>query len=109
EVWRSLQHALARALNDLAENADMSRVREAFKTDFMVVRSANTYIIGFQGKTRQTDGGPGAALLKVIADDLVGTAEVVTRMDGVNYYGFERVDIRLGSGDDVFNVQGTSR
>ena len=29
-------------------------------------------------------------------------------MDGINYYGFERVNIDLGSGSDVFNVQGTS-
>jgi hypothetical protein len=108
DVWRALQHALARSLNDLADNADMSRVREAFKTDFTVVRTGDTYLIGFQGKTRETDAGPGVALMKVLDDDLQGSASVVTRMDGINYYGFERVDIRLGDGRDVFNVQGTS-
>ena len=31
-----------------------------------------------------------------------------TRASGVNYYGVETLDIALGSGNDVFNVQGTS-
>jgi Ca2+-binding RTX toxin-like protein len=108
DVRRALQHALARALNNLADNADLSRVREAFKTDFTVVKIENDYIISFQGLTRQTDAGPGVSLLKVHDEELNGTGRVVTRMDGINFYGFEQVNIRLGTGDHVFNVQGTS-
>jgi Ca2+-binding RTX toxin-like protein len=37
-----------------------------------------------------------------------GTAVVSTRNDGINYYGIETLNIELGSGDDVFNVQGTT-
>jgi hypothetical protein len=108
DVRRALQHALARALNNLAENADLSRIREAFKSDFTAVKVGNDYIIGFQGITRQTDQGPGVSLLKVHDDGLTGSAEIITRMDGINYYGFEQVNIHLGSGSDVLSVQGTS-
>jgi subtilisin-like proprotein convertase family protein len=36
------------------------------------------------------------------------TAVVETRVDGINYYGIKILNIDLGKGDDVFNVQGTS-
>src|SRR5262249_16603363 len=36
------------------------------------------------------------------------SVQLATRIDGINYYGFETLDVDLGSGDDVFNVQGTS-
>ena len=71
----------------------------------------NTYLIGFQGVTRQLDGGEGVSRLKVVGDatfNASGGATVATRMDGVNYYGFEETNIRFGSGTDVLNVQGTS-
>ncbi|MHC4429738.1 MAG: hypothetical protein ACYS0D_14220, partial [Planctomycetota bacterium] len=35
-------------------------------------------------------------------------AVVTTRADGINYYGLETLNIDLGEGDDVFNVQGTT-
>ncbi len=111
QVRRALQHELARELNGLNDGADLYRTREAFKSDFSVMRTGNTYIIGFQGVTRQLDGGEGVSLIKVIGDDdfdASGGAEILTRMDGINYYGFEQVNIDFGSGDDVLNVQGTS-
>ena len=70
----------------------------------------NTYIIGFQGKTRQRDSGPGVSFLDVNTTGLTGgSAGAVTRMDGVNHYGIETLDLLLGSGSDVVSVQGTSR
>ena len=36
-----------------------------------------------------------------------GTVELATRQSGINYYGVETLNLALGSGDDVFNVQGT--
>jgi len=111
EVRRALQDELARQLNGLEVGADLSRTREAFKSDFSVVRIGNVYHVGFQGLTRQRDGGLGVSLLKVLGDvdfTTSGDASVVTRMDGINYYGFEQVDLRLGSGADILNVQGTS-
>jgi hypothetical protein len=85
-------------------------IREAFKTDFTVAKVENTYLIGFQGKTRQLDAGPGVSFMVAdtdLGDD--GNASIVTRMEGVNYYGIETMDILLGSGSDIVSVQGTSQ
>src|SRR5262249_61014254 len=59
EVRRALQQELARKLNGLNADADLSRTREAFKSDFSVARVGNIYHVGFQGGTRQLDGGQG--------------------------------------------------
>ena len=85
-------------------------MREAFKTDFEVTRIDNDYIIAFQGKTRQVDAGPGVAFMEVNTGNLVDNdgTRVVTRMEGINYYGIEDLNILLGSGADVVSVQGTS-
>jgi len=37
-----------------------------------------------------------------------GAAVVVRRIEGINYHEFESLDIKLGSGNDVINVQGTT-
>jgi hypothetical protein len=37
-----------------------------------------------------------------------GAATIATRTSGIDYYGVDQLDIELGSGDDVFNVQGTA-
>jgi Ca2+-binding RTX toxin-like protein len=73
-----------------------------------VDKYGSVYVIAFQGRLRQVDGGPGVDLLKVNVAGLVGTASVTTRMDGINYYGIEQVTIDTGSNNDVFNVQGTT-
>src|SRR5439155_9221223 len=39
---------------------------------------------------------------------LAGTARVATRLNGIDYYDVDTLNIGLGSSDDVFNVQGTS-
>jgi len=111
QVRRALQHELARKLNGLNDDADLSRTREAFKSDFSVARIGNTYLIGFQGVTRQIDGGEGVSRIEVLGDaafDASGGAGVTTRMDGINYYGVEEVNVDFGSGSDILNVQGTS-
>src|SRR5262249_39739485 len=84
EVRRALQQELARKLNGLNADADLSRTREAFKSDFSVARVGNIYHIGFQGVTRQLDGGQGVSRLKVVGDgafNVSGGAAVTTRMD----------------------------
>lgn len=109
-VRQALQNALAIQLTDATTVDELSDKPEAFKNDFRVMRRGNTYVIGFQGVVRQIQGGPGVSLLRVDATNLTGGgAAVETRMDGINYYGFEQLDVKLGSGDDVVNVQGTSR
>ena len=108
QVRRALQHELARELNDLGDDADLSRTREAFKSDFSVVRVGNSYLIGFQGVTRNIDGGQGVSYIQVDDTELEGTATVLTRMDGIQYYGIEELNLDLGAGDDVLNVQSVS-
>ena len=113
EVRRALQAALALKLT---QAADITKVPENFKTDFTVVKNGDTYLIGFQGKARRLDAGPGVTFLDVDdqmltkGGDVAGTgsAVAVTRMDGINYYGIEELNIELGSGSDIVNVQGVS-
>jgi Ca2+-binding RTX toxin-like protein len=87
-------------------------VVEEFKNDISVSKVGNVYVIGFQGKLRKLinegEAGQGVGFLKADTSLLVGEVAIATRMDGVNYYGFEEVNIDLGSGDEVFNVQGTT-
>ena len=44
----------------------------------------------------------------VTFDESSDRAVLTTRNDGINYHGFETLNIWLGSGSDSFNVQGTS-
>jgi RTX calcium-binding nonapeptide repeat (4 copies) len=81
---------------------------EAFKIDVTVSRYANVYLIGFQGKLRRLNGGKGVDLLAAGTSNLLGTATVASRVDGLNYYGVETLNVDFGSGNDVLNVQGTT-
>ncbi|MFA5123537.1 beta strand repeat-containing protein [Zavarzinia sp.] len=36
------------------------------------------------------------------------SATIATRIDGINYYNIENLSLRLGAGDDVLNVRGTT-
>ncbi len=55
------------------------------------------YLVGFQGEVGAT---PPA---------LTSTATDLARTDGINYYGTESLTVDLGSGNDRFNVRGTTR
>jgi len=59
------------------------------------------YLVGFRGEL------PGASSPAFSATGTGGTATDLPRMDGINYYGLELLDITLGSGHDRFNVRGT--
>src|SRR5207248_655079 len=60
------------------------------------------------------DHGSGLSTITVDASGLVASlsdhpaATVTTRMDGINYYGFETVNIETGPLSDILNVQGTT-
>ncbi len=74
---------------------------------------ALVYLIGLQGNLRQvpqsgSDAPPGADILFANVGSLTGTAQVGTRMDGVNYYGVETLTIDAGSGTEILSVQGTT-
>ena len=72
--------------------------------------SQDVYVLNFQGQLRKEQFGPGLDTVAVVANLLTGgSANVTTRMDGIDYYGFEQLNIATGSGSEVFNVQGTTQ
>ena len=63
-------------------------------------------LIGFRGERNAAVGAiPVIYVVGTINDTAVAVERV--RQAGINYYGLETLDIRLGSGDEVVNVQGT--
>jgi hypothetical protein len=67
----------------------------------------DVYVIGFQGLLRNVRDGIGVGLL-VAENRTDGDITVTTRMDGINYYGMETLNLNLGFGNDILNVQGTT-
>jgi Ca2+-binding RTX toxin-like protein len=60
------------------------------------------FLIGFRGERQALSSAP------LITFDLgTGQAPSELRVQGITYYGLEVLDLGLGSGDDVLNVQGT--
>jgi len=76
--------------------------------NWYVGKNLDLYVLNFQGNLRRFDRGLGLGTVVVGATNLTGTASVQTRMDGIDYYGIENVNIQTGSGADVINVQGTT-
>lgn len=104
----------------IAHNATAAELREAlqrllanrFADDIAVQRFGNVYHIAFQGQLRAVMGGDGVGFLNVDTTALEGEAHLATRMDGVNYYGIQTLNIGFGAADTegaghVLNVQGT--
>ncbi len=67
------------------------------------------YVLSFQGQLRHINFGTGIDTVTADTSSLTGSATFTTRMDGIDYYGFEQVNVDTGSGSDVFNVQGTTQ
>jgi Ca2+-binding RTX toxin-like protein len=87
----------------------MGNVFDALKFDVTVERYENVYLIGFQGNFRSLNDGPGIDFLVAHTTGvLTGTVSIQTRMDGINYYGLEVLNITTGFGEEVFNIQGTT-
>ena len=74
----------------------------SFTNNVTVRRFGNTYQLLFRGEDTAT------TIAWVDTGALTGTLALATRVNGINYYGIETLNIDLGSGDDVFNVQGTT-
>ncbi|HAM72034.1 MAG TPA: hypothetical protein DCM86_10360, partial [Verrucomicrobiales bacterium] len=72
-----------------------------------VQRIGNVLILSFQGEESGVRV-QGVDVSRLTLGNGAGGVDVATRMDGINYYGIETLNIDLGSGDDLFNVQGTS-
>jgi len=69
----------------------------------------NIYVLHFQGELRRESFGPGLDTVTIQSSLTGGTAWMTTRMDGIQYYGIEELNIGTGSGADVFDVQGTTK
>ncbi|MDI1313706.1 FlgD immunoglobulin-like domain containing protein, partial [Prosthecobacter sp.] len=69
-----------------------------------VLKVGNVFLVTFQGAHRATR----VHSVDTSALNAGATIEVATRQNGINYYGIETLTIGLGTGNDVFNVQGTS-
>lgn len=80
---------------------------EEVKTDVTVDKYGSVYVIGFQGKLRELGDAVGVDFMTV-ANSTNGSVAVATRMDGMNYYGFETLNIELNDEGHIFNVQGTT-
>ncbi|MEK7246905.1 MAG: FlgD immunoglobulin-like domain containing protein, partial [Chloroflexota bacterium] len=78
-----------------------------YTNNVTVTKVGNVVTIAFQGEHR------GKAVTAVDTTSLTNTAgtasiDAATRHNGINYYGVETLNVSLGSGSDIFNVQGTS-
>ena len=81
-----------------------------FALDIVVEKFVGTdgtvFVVYFQGVLRDARGGAGVGML---AAQTNGTTVVVdSLMDGIQYFGVEQLDIDMGAGTDVVNVQGTT-
>jgi Ca2+-binding RTX toxin-like protein len=68
-----------------------------FTNNVTVEKHGTSFTITFQGA---------AAGIRIAY--VTGAATIATRTSGIDYYGVDQLHIELGSGDDVFNVQGTA-
>jgi len=69
-----------------------------------VAKFGNVYHITFQSDHADLAIDP----VDIDTAALDGTLTIETRRVGISYYGVETLNVDLGSGDDVFNVRGTS-
>jgi len=69
-----------------------------------VAKFGNVFHVTFQGEYRDLAIAPA----DIDTSLLEGAVTLETRLDGINYYGLETLNIDLGAGSDVFNVQGTT-
>ncbi|MDX1384061.1 MAG: hypothetical protein R3190_10490, partial [Thermoanaerobaculia bacterium] len=102
--------ASAEQVRDALQRGGESIGLDPLKFDVSVDRYGSTYLIGFQGVLRTVNGGLGVDLLAVADSTLDGGsgASLATRMDGIGYFGFERIDLRVGDGAQLLNVQGST-
>ena len=85
-------------------NPNNSNAALPFTNNFRVSKHDNVFHITFQGDHRHL-------VLEAanVTDNLDGTIHLdQDRLAGVSYYGIETLNLVLGDGDDVANIQGTS-
>ena len=74
-------------------------------TSVYVWRTATGYLVGFRGEVNADPLHP--VTIGLFAVGAGAAATDMTRRSGISYYGLETLNVLLGSGNDVLNVQGT--
>ncbi|RLL51276.1 calcium-binding protein [Mariprofundus sp. EBB-1] len=107
-----LQAALDPVLNPNNSNPSLP-----YTNNVVVSKYGEVFQITFQGEhkglrlTAADVNGAGLTAGTTLSDGTLaggGAISLQTRTDGMNYYNIDTMNIDLGSGADVFNVQGTS-
>ena len=75
-----------------------------FTFNFAVTKHGNVFQVLFQGQYPSLSIDPA----DVDTTNLFGSLAIATRTSGIDYYGVGTLNIGLGSGDNTFNVQGTT-
>jgi Ca2+-binding RTX toxin-like protein len=101
-----LRRLLNPVLNPNGSNIDDLHLESAlpYTDNVAVSKYGNDYIIVFRGEYTFLKIKPE----NIDTTDLDGTVKLATRVSGINYYNIGTLNIGLGSGEDVFNVRGTS-
>ena len=93
-----VQAALDPILNP--NNTDNSK---PYTRNVVVTKVGDVFTIAYQGQHSTK------SVVAVNTSQLTGgSIEVATRTSGINYYGIKTLNVALGSGNDVFNVQSTN-
>lgn len=95
--WNATHHDLTAALWQLLGNRNA-----------MALQFGDAYLINFQGALKGQTVSLDIDASGLTHDSGDASIEAFRRIDGVNYYDVTTLNIDLGSGDDVFNVQGTT-
>ncbi|HVZ63437.1 MAG TPA: LEPR-XLL domain-containing protein, partial [Lacunisphaera sp.] len=96
-AWNATADDLTGALWTLLGN------RNAFAEKF-----GNVFLVHFMGSLKGQAVTLGVNTSALVNGSGAGTITATDRIDGVNYYGVDTLNVDLGSGADVFNVQGTT-
>ena len=93
---------LYNALNPIL-NPNNTNTALPFTDNFAVTKHGNVFQILFQGQYQNLAIDPN----DIDTSTLVGSLKLANRTSGIDYYSFDTLNIDLGSGPDVFNIQGT--
>ncbi|MBT4291084.1 hypothetical protein HOD41_00200, partial [bacterium] len=105
--------ALANVLNPNGTINDQGRLFEdaaydpsrPYTRNLTITQNDNVFTITFQGEYKDLLIDPLDIDVLVPAN---GTVALDTRINGINYYGLETLNIDLGSGDDTLQVKGSA-
>ncbi|MCA9035164.1 MAG: hypothetical protein KDA91_08545, partial [Planctomycetaceae bacterium] len=83
-------------------NPNNSNPSLPYTYNFALRQFGNTFEIIFRGEHSS------AGIASLDDSGLTGSAVLQTRTSGLNYYGFSTVNLTLGSGSDILNIQSTA-